>query len=327
MNVRVNSCEALKRYMEENAIESKYYIDRIDIRVNDLSKESRVAKIIARHKEKDNLRGGKITPIFENKNYKMRPEAIRRAVGFKIELYNVWKRKPISVLAKALVGAHYSISWIELAYDIKTSNEEKAVEMLNILANFVVVPMMRTEATGKHSVTMEIAERGEKRVKSLFIQQPKKAESEEEIELNEDDGESGKKRMFKMYIPEEGKKIYGSQGVHMEFFLKGAIETRSAGIRTLFDLASLEAESWFKQRLLVMTPKKNGVGEQYRKSNGMEDASDRQYQKDYERVFGDRYGVSHHLYHLKVGKRKVYRRSLTSCSNAWMTKIKRGKDD
>jgi hypothetical protein len=200
-------------------------------------------------------------------------------------------------LAHRLLRSHYTMSWLELAYDLKLSTLAEAMAGLDFLAEMLVVPRIPRMPTFKDREERGTDEDDEKSHKSVYW------------------GNYDDKRMFKMYVPVGDRKVFGETSVHTECLLKGAEEMRRNGLFTLQDLVDLDARRWYGERVLARGLDKKAIGAALRALEGKEPAKDRQCQQDFERVFGGARARAHAVYHPSKGP---VREGLVECPDKWL---------
>lgn len=286
------SCSALDRCIREKIVERCYYIDRIRLQVNDLSARDSVANIV---RNAPSFGKVTLTPGFEMYSKPRRKSASRIAVKFALDLVGP-SISALAELADCLVKSHYSLSWLEIAYDLNLNSQREAVDCLDLLAEMIVVPSIRKLPTFEDRRD-RVLEDDATSYKSVFF------------------GRYEDARMFNMYIPAKGRKMFGETSVHTEFLLKGAEEIRRNGLFTLRDLVDLDLVLWYRDRVKVRALDKKAIGASLRSWEGKEPASDRQCQKDFERVFGTARAKAQQVYHHPS---KVLRNGLVCCSDRWL---------
>lgn len=215
------SCSALTRRIREKIVERCYYIDRITVQVNDPSLRESVESIL--RKKSPLFVGAKMSPDFEKSSKLLKSGTGRIAVKFVVELWQP-SMDVLAKLADCLVNAHYSISWLEIAYDMNLTSRQEAIDCFDLLAEMIVVPSIAKAPTFKDRED-RASEDSENSHKSAFF------------------GRYEDKRMFKMYIPAADRKMFGETSVHTEFVLKGAEAIRRSDLVTLEDLVELDLRS------------------------------------------------------------------------------------
>jgi len=199
----------------------------------------------------------------------------------------------LSELGNCLLQSHYTISWLEIAYDFGLESRAEAMASLDFLAEMIVVPSISQAPTFSDRQARG-SEGDQTSHRSVFL------------------GRYGDKRMFKMYVPAEDRKLFGETSVHTEYVLKGAEEMRRNGLLTLQDLVELDYRQWYGERVWARRLDKKAIGASLRRWEGKEPASDRQCQKDFERVFGGERAKAHMVYH---HENKEFRDGLVRCSD------------
>lgn len=135
------SCSKLEQ-LSNGITKKKYYFDRIDLIVNDISSQDVVVKVLDGMNAKY-----KLTPIFRKSKFK-KSAASSILIGYKLEL--IQPSKPLlSRIAHKLYRSHYTISWIEIAYDMQTKTIHDAIELFDIIKNMIVIKKLKKEPSKK----------------------------------------------------------------------------------------------------------------------------------------------------------------------------------
>ncbi len=165
-----------------------------------------------------------------------------------------------------------------VAFDLKLGSRDEALALFDVLAEMIVIPSIAAapafsdrEARGSND--------DDTSHKSVFF------------------GEYDQQRMFKMYVPAEGKKAFGASSVHTEFIVKGAQEIRRHDLYTLPDLVKLNYPRWYGHRVWARSLNKQAIGAALRRLEGKDPAEARQCQKDCDRVFAGEKAKAHQIYH------------------------------
>jgi hypothetical protein len=288
-----SNCSTLNKWVRDQVLDRCYYIDRIRLQVNDLSARDPIAEIV---RQPQWSVSAKFTPEFEKFTKRGQKTASRIAVGFALELL----QPPLPLLAEladSLLQSHYTISWLEVAYDLKLENHDEAMDGLDFLAEMIMVPAISRAPTFSDREQRGTDDDDETSHKSVFW------------------GTYDDSRMFKLYVPAGDRKVFGENSVHTEFLLKGAEEMRRNGLFTLQDLVDLDFRSWYAERVLVRSLDKKAIGAALRRCEAKEAGSDRQCQQDFERVFGAERAMAHRVYHHDEGG---LRDGLVKCPDKWL---------
>lgn len=286
------NCSALDRWVREKVVERCYYIDRIKLQLNDLSARDAVAAIA---RKAPSFVKATIIPRFEKTSKLWKKEASAIEVGWVVEFV----RLPLALLnelAACLVNSHYTLSEIEIAFDLKLGSREEAMELLDVLAEMIVIPSITAAPTFSDREARG-SDDDETSHKSVFF------------------GTYDDKQMFKMYVPSEGKKAFGQSSVHTEFIVKRAQKIRQHGLYTLHDLLALDYPRWYGQRVSARRLDKKAIGAALRRSEGKDPAKDRQCQKDFDRVFAGERAKAHMVYHHESRALCV---GLFNCPDKWL---------
>lgn len=270
--VMKTSCSSFEKISKTLVIDRTYYIDRIDLQINDISVKNDIVKVFNKISEPTTI---KLTPRFTNL-VPGRSTVSRIEIGYSIELIRP-KRKHIAELAKLLLHSNYSISWLEIAYDLKTNSLSHANQLFDHFARRLVVPTLNKSATLKY--TSETVATDTNSSASLFM------------------GEYKNPQMFKMYIPNHERKPFKKNCIHTEFKLKGAEKIRAEGFYSLTDLAQFDPKEWYQKRLKFYAVNKKEIGKLIRLKLNKPASSERQCQKDFDTEYGDEKTLAHHLYH------------------------------
>ncbi len=296
---------AFDRFIKEHATERLYYFDRVDILVNDLAALGPTKRLLKNAKESVKA---KVTYKFESMPDHIKKHASRLAVGFKIELSQP-SVELLAELAPLLLKSHYTISWLEIAYDINTGSTKKARELFKLLSGLIVVEKIKKKPTFRDKEYTDKKSNITSIMSAYF-------------------GQYQDSRMFKMYIPKGNRKAFGSTSVHTEFRFDGAEEIRKIGVWTIQDLADKNLPGWYKDNIGAYSVNKTEIGATIRKIEGKCEAKPNQRQKDFNRKFGPHRAVAHAVYHNIVevqNSKKKYRnkqklqKGLIDCGPKWLS--------
>lgn len=291
------NCSVLDQWVDEQVVDRCYYIDRIKLEVNDLSARDDVEAIFRKSPE---FVKPTIMTRYAMTNKFQRKSASPYAVGWMVQFV----RLPLSLmteLADGLVNSHYTISEIEVAFDLKLGSRDEALALLDVLAEMIVIPSIEAAPAFSDRETRG-SDDDETSHKSVFF------------------GEYDQQRMFKMYVPAEGKKAFGESSVHTEFIVKGAQEIRRHGLYTLPDLLVLDYPRWYGHRVWARSLHKTAIGAALRRVEGQDPAEARQCQKDCDRVFAGEKAKAHQIYHHAS---EALRAGLIPCPDHWLTGLPR----
>lgn len=287
------SCSAIDRWVANEVVERRYYIDRIRLQVNDLSARDQIVQIIRNAPQSVEV---KITPGFQKSSRRSRKTVSPIAVKWTVELL-LPPSALLAEMADCLMQSHYTMSWLEIAFDFKLLTRVDAINGLEFLAEMIVVPSIAGAPTFSDREVRGTDEGDETSHRSVFF------------------GTYDDKRMFKMYVPAGDRKIFGETSVHTEFLLKGAEEIRRNGLFTLVDLVELDFPRWYRDRVRACGLDKKAIGAALRRGQSKDAASDRQCQKDSEREFRAGRAKAHMLHHYES---RGLRDGLVKCSDKWL---------
>lgn len=286
------NCSVLSSLVQEQVDERCFYIDRIKLEVKDLSARDAVAAIVSKIPP---FVKATIVTRFARTSKLRRKSASPLAVGWVVEFV----RLPSSLmteLADCLVKSHYTISEIEVAFDLKLGSRDEALALFDVLAEMIVIPSITAAPTFSDREARG-SDDNDTSHKSVFF------------------GTYDQKRMFKMYVPAEGKKAFGESSVHTEFIVKGAQEIRRHDLFTLHDLLELDYTRWYGHRVWACRLDKQAIGAALRQWEGKDPAKDRQCQKDFDRVFAGEKAKAHMVYHHES---RALRVGLFNCPDKWL---------
>ncbi len=242
-------------------LDSMYYIDRIDLLVNDLSVYRPVMALVENTEGDKKFHRAKLTQKYELTSKYRNPCISRHAVGFNMEV-SFPRREFLVELADILIHADYTISWLEIAYDIKTPSKKVTHNLIDRISEIMVIPSIKKRPTFWHGGKISYYS-GKLPIDSIYF------------------GAIIDPKIFKIYIPHETGKVFGKTSFHSEFRLEGVDAVRSYGIWTLHDLVYLDYQEWYKEHVKVFRVNKTDAGATYMRINNMPDAGSRQNQKDF----------------------------------------------
>ena len=141
------SCRQLNQRIQ-GAVDTAFYIDRIDIRVDDLSIRNEVQRLLTQADEKGLLHKFTLSPIRAGDKINHTFWKKGNTKGFKISLSRP-RIRLLRKLCRPLLSAHYSISWLEISYYIDTPSHDDAIDLVGLVADMVVVPSIANSPTFK----------------------------------------------------------------------------------------------------------------------------------------------------------------------------------
>ena len=296
MSMKAN-CSVLSSLVQEQVKEQCYYIDRVKVELKDLSARDAVEAIVSKIPP---FVKATIVTRFARTSMRRKKSASSIAVGWVVEFV----RLPLSLmteLADCLVKSHYTISELEIAFDLKVGSRDEAMALLDVLAEMIVIPLISG-------------------VPTFSDREARGSDDPETSHTSVFFGRYDQTRMFKMYVPGEDKKAFGASSVHTEFIVKGAQEIRRHGLYTLHDLLELDYTRWYGHRVWACSLDKQAIGAALRSLEGKDPAGVRQCQKDCDRVFAGEKAKAHLVYHHAS---KGLRGGLIQCRDHWLAGLPR----
>ncbi len=296
------NCLQLKQQFQK-VTDSAFYIDRIDIRVLDLSILKRAKGIVKRGLTKKWVTKRKFSQITNGAGSGGQVGEHKTVKGFKLELYRP-RRRLLRELARLLVSASYSISWLEVAFDLNTPSHRDALNLLSILADMIVVPRI-----SKSPTFMGIDD------ERIFLDPPGPFRSVyfSQQDITTQTGEKKKNKMFKMYIPRGDDKVFGSTSLHTEFCLAGTEKVASFGIWTIGDIVRLDPKEWYGRFTEVRGINKERIGSAIHQ--GAAPVGTRQHQKIFSAHYAGKRALAHKLFH----ENKAFHDGLPPCTGNWLS--------
>lgn len=265
-----------KKAMREKIKEVKFYVDRVNIRINNLASKEKVEEILDKHKKefKD-----KSEFYDKTKYYKW-----KSVIGYTLKLY-----RPTDLVLKeledVLFRVDYTFSAIELAADLITEDTSVACSLMQMLEPLVVAEFIDNKPTVEAKHDCELG--------SVYFGRF---------------GEKADPKMFKMYLLKKGNDKHGLPALHTEIRFNKVENIEKQGLEVISDLVGLDYLKIYKDHVSIRNVVRKKVGEDIGRKRGSYRVSPVQNHKDFERVFGKEEFLAHTVFHAdKVHKKYMPR--------------------